>query len=904
MRLSSPRVDPDPLPRAAPVGPGSAYAGVAAASPVVPNELGLTETPLGEVPLRRQQTLRDWRLRIGNDNWRAVAVPHVWSRAEPDLVDYKGPCRYQRRLPGGAGYRQLRFGGLDYTATVHLDGARAVCHEGGFTPVTVELPEEPVEVSVDVDDPIEVGLLGPEPLAAAKRKVKGVFEFHDSRPGGAIFSLAWSPLWARRWGTGGIVEPVTLLTTGPVRIDAAFATAGPDRLGISWVLTNLSPTTVRIKLRAGVHDVSAPSSSHQSLIVEADLPAGPGRISVLLDAADAASWAPGHGRLYRLVSEVGLPTGVSDTSTVHFGVRDVAMSLRPDGTEFQLKLDGRRHYVRAANYIPGVWLPELSEAVLRRDIELAQAAHLNSLGPHAHVLPERFYDLADAYGLCVYQDFPLNLAHDLSGEPLFDRGPNMAEASLLLATEMALRLFNHPSVVYYACHNEPAFQLGEAFRGGTSPEVVRMREAFEAAPHEEGCDLQRAALLNTVDPTRPAFFASGVGRSRPVGDAHSYSGSLNTDPTTTIAETTAAFLSEFGAWTANFSAAADVTPARGDWPPGPDGPDEWDRQTHFYGAQAMRAGRPERYPDFPSWTYAGQLWAGAFIKLGVESFRRRMWDPFAGHRYHLFVDHWGGAGAGVVDRHRLPQFHYWALAAANRPLLPVVQTLPSMRTEAGRTVSLPTWIIDDRAAAAGRCLLRWAIRRLPAAGYYLIGVDDPQVPDAFGPRIPPVGDLVVLPRSFGEELDSGRWEFTAKAATSQSGPELEFTVPPGSQPAAYLVHLTLETGEEAISNWGAFLAAPAAWTAPPGLTDQPKFSLTLSGRGDYRLVRRWTGQTIRSGTAHGTLVLSDLSPDQYLLVAATTTPIDLYSDVTAELATGAAICQGDLPWWFDARGGE
>lgn len=900
MKLANPRVDPDPRPRSAPVGPGSAYQAVADATAIRPTAVSLN-AGFAPVAPRRQRELREWRLGAGDDRQeRPVSVPHVWSRAEPELVDFKGPCRYRRDLPAGDGHRMLVFGGLDYVATILVDGTWVAGHEGGFTPVAVDLPGDAVSVAVYLDDPVELNMLGTNPVAAAKRKVKGVFEFHDSRPGGHVASLSWSPRWARRWGSGGIVEPVTLLTTGPARLDATFVTATPHRLALSWVLTNLTTASLQVSLRA----VLTGPGAGQTVSVQAELPPGASRVSVHADASEAAPWAPGAGRLYRLDTEVSTGPGeVCDTSAVRFGVREIAMSLEPDGTAFQLRVDGRRHYVRAANYIPGVWLPELTEETFRRDVELAQAANLNSFGLHAHVLPERFYDLADSHGLFVYQDFPLNLAHDPAGGPLFPGGPNMAEASQLLAAEMAYRLYNHPSVVYYCGHNEPAYQLGEAFRGATASEVVRMQRAFAAAPDEEKLDLARAELLRQIDPSRPAFFASGVGRTRPVGDNHSYSGSLTTDPTTTITELSVPFVSEFGAWTANFSAAEHVNPARGDWPPGPDAPGEWDRQTHFYISQALRVGRPERYPDFPSWTYAGQLWAGAFIKLGVEAFRSRMWNPTAAHRYHLFVDHWGGAGAGVVDRHRLRQYHYWSLAAANRPLLPVVEALPSMRAEPGG-VRLRSWVIDDRPAAVGAGRVSWELHRLPPGGYHLIGVDDPQIPDAFGPHTPPAGDLVVLPRATGERIDSGGWDFECVAGASQAGPALDLEIPAAAEPTAYLVRLLAERGEETVANWSAFLAAPSGWTPPPGIGAPPRFDLTITGSGRFRLVRRWSGATVRDGEVAGMLTLTGLVPDQYLLEGSVVVGIDLYGDVTADLATGAAACQRGLPWWFDPRSGR
>jgi beta-mannosidase len=906
--LSDLRHDPDPLPRAAPVGPGSLYRSVAEAVLVEPASIEAVAAP--SIAPRREQPLGSWRFTADPagapipeqhpclGDGRPVAVPHTWSRTEPELVDFKGPAWYATGVVADPSlHHHVRFGGLDYVGSVWANGALLGHHEGGFTPVAFDLPpfEGEAALVVRVDDPVEPALVGPKPLTDAKRKVKGVFEFHDSRPGGHSHGIWFSPLWGVRWGTGGMVEQAVVVSTGEVRLDATFVTAGSGRLAISWVLVNLAAEPVDVELVCSV--------AGAGLRVTATIPSGASRVAVAGALADADAWAPvagpGHrAAVHQLATEVRVGGVVSDADRTTFGVRTIEMPLVPDD-QFRIRVDGRRTYVRGANYIPGVWIPELSERTFRLDLELAAAAGVNSFGPHAHVLPERFYDAADEAGMLVYQDFPLNLANDPGGAPLFEGGPTMGEASLLLAAEVTYRLYNHPSVVYWCGHNEPAYQLAQVFSGGTHPNIVELGNDLAAAPDEEPFDDARVALWNRLDPTRPAYKASGLGRHAPVGDSHTYTGSLNTDPTTAVSGARATFMSEFGAWTTNFSAEGSAPGASGSWPPDPATVGDWEQRTHMWLGTATKTGRPARYPDYATWTYATQLWAGTWLKMAVESFRRHKWDPQGAHRYHLFVDHWGDAGAGVIDKHRLPQLHYWSMAAAHRLLLPVVGVTASMRAEPGVELVLPTWVCNDLDAAVEGARLSWSIRRLAAEEAFVIGVDDAQTPSRFGDPVVPRGDLVVVPRGQGVEVASGSGTVSVGADAVAPGPAVTFTPPAGDEPVAYAVLVRLDVPDgEPVDSWSAFVAAPPAWDPAPGITPMPRFTLTLTGSGPYRLVRRWTGSTVGLGALDA--VVADLAPGQYLVEAGSRVlAIDLYGDVAVDVTAGTAAPDSPLPWAFD-----
>lgn len=76
------------------------------------------------------------------DRSASAQLPGSWLTHAPEMRHYKGLVWYQRRFDAAPtpGKRQfLRFGAVDYTAEVWLNGARIGRHEGGFTPFALEV---------------------------------------------------------------------------------------------------------------------------------------------------------------------------------------------------------------------------------------------------------------------------------------------------------------------------------------------------------------------------------------------------------------------------------------------------------------------------------------------------------------------------------------------------------------------------------------------------------------------------------------------------------------------------------------------------------------------------------------------------------------------------------------------
>jgi beta-mannosidase len=869
LKLNDPLVDDDPWPRAAPVGAGSVYSSVAEAVVVTPSSVELADTAGWELGGPAWSDLGEWTFH-GPSRSVPVTLPDTWSRRDPALADFRGPYTYERVVEAAGPFARVVFDAVDYLASVYVDGSLAFVHEGGFTPIAVDVPVgRPVAVKVVVDDPVEPEMLEPDPLLRPKRKIKGVFEEHDSRPGGmSIGSHYDASVWGVRWGSGGMSGPAHLEQSGVVRLDAVFVTAVPGSLRVNWVLTNLGASAVDVVVRSAVSD--------RGFVVAARLAPGANRVAARVVLVGEEHWSPEHPTRYSLRSAVVVDGAVSDMRIVQFGVRSVEMAVSGP-SQFQLRLNGERTYVRAANYIPGVFASELSPGLLRRDAELAKEAGLNSLGVHAGVCPGAVA-AADEVGLLIYQDFPLQWSYDPTGRPLFEGGPTFAQASAWLAAELAYRFYNHPSVVYWCGHNEPAYQLREAFGTVNVPELLGLVDTMEGCPHEEALDVARAEVLAHVDPSRPVSAVSGLGASRDDGDNHDYTGSLSGGHATDSGTGTVPFVSEFGAWSANFSAAAPGgAGSAASWPPSEADEVRWYEQTHLFSTQVTYAGRPSRFEDFQTWCFAGQLWAGWHAKVVSEKARLAKWSPSGAHRYHFFLDHFGDAGAGVVDRHRTVGAAFGGLAASNRPVAALAPFPRGGRVAPGSSVRLPVWVVNDLSSGLGAVPVSWRLCALDGADdCWLVGRDDPERPGPLQGELAPADQVCVIPRRFGRTLASG-------SVTVDVGPDALVLADEVSwlAPADFAgpVALFMTVGD-GLPGWTSFMVAPDGWSPAPGLTGRARFVVSCDGA----LVQRWTGEPVAS--------LDAVLPDQYLLDGV---PLNVFDDLTIG-SDGTVERAAPLPW--------
>ncbi|MBX3085948.1 MAG: hypothetical protein KF716_30210 [Anaerolineae bacterium] len=518
--------------------------------------------------------------------------------------------RRQFTVPDVAFQRaRLRFEGVDYYATVWLNGTLIGEHEGNFAPftfdVTAALRRDAentliVRVTAPWDTPNLNGIYPSDHVI--RGMVKGLYEHGDG-----VIPPAVNPL--------GIWQPVWLLLDDGLSLDQVRV-RGSMAGKVTCQLTAAN-TTDQAWCGTLVVSISAENHAGQgaSITKPITLSVGTQTIDLALHIPDPRLWWPwDHGlpNLYRLTAElVNADTCTSITTT--FGLREIKLERSPD--QFTYLINERPVFVRGTSYIPGLYLSQCNRESLTHDLALVRDLNLNLLRLHVHVSPSLLYDLCDRAGIMIWQDFELCWIHDPS--------PEFEARALRLQHEMIDLLGNHASIITWSCHNEPTM-------------VFSQRANLEQHP-----DPALYADAQRQDPTRPVFLCSGQMDTdwQRAGDTHSYYGALWTERYTDVYHHKVKFSTEFG-----FEAPATLHTLQ-------TYPECWDRLQHLDGHMDEL------------WAYQAQL-----IQYHVEHFRRLRAQSCAGYIHFLFADLVPQVGCGILDAQREPKGGYYALQRASRPL--------------------------------------------------------------------------------------------------------------------------------------------------------------------------------------------------------------------------------------------
>ncbi len=639
-----------------------------------------------------------------DSTWEHVFVPNNFG-LEPALSAHFGPVYYRRRLATlDSPHTLLLFEAVDYLADVWLDDEHLGHHEGYFAPFCFDISDKVQTgsiLTVRVQAPFEQLADDESIFEHAKKAIKGTLNYHDSRPGGLPGSKL-TPGWTARLGqsltTGGITGSVALCGSGPVRLDALFATPIDVEVGIVHIaalFTNVTSDSIEgtFKLEIALAEQEPPNAT-----LPVTFAAGANRLDMRVTLANPILWWPvshadlGSPELYTVTGTVMLENVLSDIRTTTFGMRTVQVTGEPR----HLEVNGRSVFVQAANYIPRQHFADVDVEFYRRDMKLAIAANLNSFGVHGHIQAPSCYEAADQEGILLFQDFALQWRYDSGTET----NPGFVEKACRQIAEMAYTYWNHPSIVYWACHNEPMamFFPGQEPNPATDSDNQVLDEALETR-------------LREVESYRHIHRASGIG-----DDLHMYDGSLNGGTVYNVRTHRSWFVSEYGFWT--LGPRVDKWNDQG-WPPDEYQMRQWLSRLSFGASTMSFIGLPERYTTRKAWQQTTEMYGAFLAKYQTEWFRIHRGDPFYAYRWHFFVDWWGWAGGGLVDVERKPKAPYNALQAASRRVL-VATTQPNTLFAPGTELQFPIYAINElRATVPLHIFWRWS--RISSS--IVIGVD-------------------------------------------------------------------------------------------------------------------------------------------------------------------------------------
>jgi beta-galactosidase/beta-glucuronidase len=412
-------------------------------------------------------------LPTGGDLERKIVVPFAPESKLSGVgkTDFM-PCVWYRRrfrVPDHWGHSRLllHFGAVDYEATVWVNGRLAGMHRGGYTPFRLDITalvdrEGDNTLVVRAIDDTRSGLqpTGKQSVAYASARC------HYTRTTGI-----WQTVW---------LEPVPAFSIDHLRLTPSLT---EESIRVEAVLYSPVPGVgpSQGRLRAAVRADGEVISEHS---VEAVAPL----TTMTLDVAKPRLWSPANPFLYDLELVLETEAGM-DRVVSYFGMRSIKLA---DGCVY---LNGEPLFQRLVldqGFYPDGIYTAPSDAHLRRDIELAQAAGFNGARLHEKVFEPRFLTWADRLGYLVWGEFPnWGLNHSDSA---------VLESVLTEWLEVLQRDANHPSIITWCPFNE--------------------------TPNDQNPELLRTIyrVTKAVDPTRPVVDTSGyVHVSTDLYTVHNYS---------------------------------------------------------------------------------------------------------------------------------------------------------------------------------------------------------------------------------------------------------------------------------------------------------------------------------------------------------------------------------------------
>ncbi len=612
------------------------------------------KTPGPELAARLARLAGDeWLLAWGekgagpSSEWRPVRVPGAaqtqwlpqadWYTRRAEWVSNK-EWWYRKRLAAPsrqAGDRvRLQFEATDYYADAWFNGHYLGRHEGYIDPyeydVTAQLKPEN-EILVRVWTPVTYY------WRHRPYTIKGSYGAVDQKPDDI------TPL--------GITRPVRLIATNPISIkDVAVATPLHDD-GSATVAVDIETTRpARVRLT-----LTPKNFEGRPVIVTGVTP----HVEIRLRNPRLWwTWDHGQPNLYNLqVDLIGDRVRPYDSKTLTIGIREI------EKIGWTFYLNRHRMFIRGTNYYYGnLYLPLMDRPAYERDLKLMLGMNVNLIRLHCHFANPEFYELADAAGVLLWQDYLEAWYPD-------DRQFSLRAAALYDNHIRYVR--NHPSVALWATSDEEGLENYTELTKHLAP---------------------RLALL---DPQRRPVVRS-TGR---YGDAHVYHGWYD-GKVSDYAGMDEEFVSELGATALpNYDSLQKFLPDA--WPIEPHAADWIFHKLQI--PEAMRAWGPPGNRPIPEYISHTQEYVAQLFQLALERARVKRYDRFGGILHFHAIDFWPSVTMAASDYYRQPTAAYETV----RRSFALVGVVFEQKVESGRLFPSALWVVNDSWNPIKSTLVEW-----------------------------------------------------------------------------------------------------------------------------------------------------------------------------------------------------
>ena len=573
-----------------------------------------------------------------------MKIPDNWQTG--GLHNYSGTVwfiRYFNIKKNKSKHFILRFYGVDYFCEVWINNRYVGKHEGYFQNFEFEITREIKSKNllvVKVTSPKEpVGTVWPN----KKKLIKGIFNHHDCRPGG------WDLNKGQDLNTGGIWNNVELLNSSKLVIKNAkittllnkdFSEASVDiELKFSYDIQ-----TKRKNVFVGF-EIVAPGKNKIVHYVEFLLHPRKIKQKFTISLSSPVLWYPydlGKPALYKLK----VVSDVIEVAEYTFGIRQIDFDKSQN-----FYINGKKLFLRGTNLIPTLFLGELNRLRIKKIIKLLKDSNINIVRIHAHVNRRELYEEFDKHGLLVWQDFSLQWTYDESER--FTRN------AVRQITEMVEQLYNHPSIVFWCCHNEPGEQMNTL-------------------------DIKLYRRVKRIDKSRIIRIASNY-------EEHAYDGWYWGKPENFIAAPMGPLVTEFGAQAIPaLDSLKKFIPEDKIFPPDLN---VWEYH-NFQPDQTFNIAKVKTGKSIQQFIENSQQYQYRLLEKAVHYYRRRKNRDITGLFQFMFIDSWPSITWSVVDYYLKKKKGYYALQKSFKPLLLSTELLQDQYFP-GSKLNLDIWVIND-----------------------------------------------------------------------------------------------------------------------------------------------------------------------------------------------------------------
>ncbi|OUS32624.1 hypothetical protein A9Q99_00445 [Gammaproteobacteria bacterium 45_16_T64] len=612
---------------------------------------------------------------VNDTEFVPIDVPSNWySRG----IDHSGVSWYRSNfnvdsVDNSTQRYALQFDGVDYFADVWVNGDYVGFHEGYFQKfrfdVSTVIKKGRNQLVVRVNSPEEKATRS---WSLHKRYIKGVLGHHDTRPGGA-----WSER-GQEQNTGGIWEPVWFESTPYASLENVMFMPSVDSIsGDSDAVVEVNVHAVlegfyNVDWTLGLMDLDSllqqPSEEIGSKRIF--LEKGDNTFRFKLPSKKRKLWNPwdlGDPHLYRLQVRLNHKGDPAGERNIDVGFREFAV----EGKQKKWILNGKPVFVRGTNYIPWQWLSDMSYRDFEHDIRMMKEANINAIRVHAHVLPQRFYEVANKMGMLVWQDFPLQWGYIDTSE--------FVENASRQAKEMVRQFYNHPSIVVWSAHNEPPWDA----------KWMKYKYLDYKKGQNQLLDENVYKALKETDSTRYSHLSSLTSEHPWLGW---YSGKWQ-DYQRPAKEN---WITEFGAQALpSKMTLASIVGQENLWPVSKQQKALW-KYHNFQEHQTHKIAGVSKGKNIDELIENTQGYQSQLTKFAAESYRRQKYSPVSAIFQFMFVENWPSFNWGIVDYKRNTKPAYESLRVAYQPLLPSIE-YNANRSVSNNSPKFGLWIVNDYA---------------------------------------------------------------------------------------------------------------------------------------------------------------------------------------------------------------